>query len=83
MHNIKLPSDATSSHRADLSAMPCHALPKSQEYPTGMLLTGNHFWALEVLIGMDVAGREGKIQTDEDKQQIEASPHISNQCSSG
>jgi len=41
----------------------------------GASLTGDDLWSLEVLVGMEVAGRQSKPQPDEHKKEISAPPH--------
>lgn len=39
-------------------------------------LTGNDLGALKIFIGMEVAGRQGEPQPDEEKEEIGPSPHF-------
>jgi len=41
----------------------------------GSARTCNDFGALEVLIGMNVAGRESKVEADEPENKVDSSPH--------
>ena len=45
--------------------------------------TGNDLGALEVLVGMQIAGRQGEPQPNEDEEQICAPPHSSTGCFNG
>lgn len=38
-------------------------------------LTSNHLWALKVLIGMYVAGGDGKVKPHKQEEEIGPSPH--------
>ena len=38
-------------------------------------LTSHHLGPLKVLIGMDVAGLQGEVETHEEEEEIETSPH--------
>ena len=37
--------------------------------------TGNDLWSLEILIGMNVAGRNSKVESYCQQQEVSASPH--------
>lgn len=38
-------------------------------------LTSNHLWPLEILIGVNIAGRNGAVQPDDQQEQIGVRPH--------
>lgn len=46
------------------------------------LHTGEYLQALEMLVGMHVARRKGKVDPDQQEEQVRSSPHDLNQKSS-
>lgn len=42
---------------------------------SSVVRTSNDLWALKVLVGVQIAGLESKVQTDEDQEEVCAPPH--------
>lgn len=66
---VKAPKVATRGRRSISRPRPKKACVSHQR-------TGNDLGALEVLIGMEIAGRQGEPQANEDQQQVGPPPHV-------
>ncbi len=51
---------------------------QQQQHPNNnaTALTRNDFRTLKVLVRMQIAGRQRKIEPDQDQQQIQSAPHL-------